>query len=191
MSAGPEPIRVPRLRALVTVLLTLVAIGVVVFLRRYRGADRTALALAGLASAGGCLALGLAWFACRFGGRRLPAARVREQGLRAGILAGVATAGLTAAVLAVRWAMDQQAGLVAEAFLPAFLRALGALGRALAPGIAAYAALGAVLGALGGLAIAQLILAFAKPDASPGSDRRSSGPAAAPGRPAPPRPRAG
>lgn len=180
MPAGSQLIRVPRLRAVVTLLLTLVAIGLVVFLRRYRGADRTALALGSLASAGCCLALGLAWFACRFGGRCLPAFRVREHGLRAGIVAGVGTAGLSVGVLAVRWAMDQQAGLVAEAFLPAFLRALRALGRALAPGLAAYAALAAVLGALGGLAIAQLILAFAKPAVPPGGGAPSSRLAAAP-----------
>ncbi|MFB3817083.1 MAG: hypothetical protein ACE147_05405 [Candidatus Methylomirabilales bacterium] len=180
MPARPELIRVPRLRAVVAVLLALVGIGFMVFLRRYRGADRTALALAELTSAGCCLALALAWFGCRFGGRRLPAARLREHGLRAGILAGVGTAGLSTGLLAVRWAMDQQAGLVAEDFLPAFLRALAALGRALAPGLAAYAALGAVLGALAGLAVAQLVLAFGKPDVSPSGAEASSRLAAAP-----------
>jgi hypothetical protein len=180
MPTGSDLIRVPRLRAVVAVLLALVTIGLLVFLRRYRGADRTALALAALASAGCCLGLALAWFECRFGGCRLPASRLREHGLRAGILAGVGTAALSTLLLAVRWAMDQQAGLVAEEFLPAFLRALGALGRALAPGLAAYAALAAVLGALGGLAIAELVLGFAKPEAPPRGAEPSSRLAAAP-----------
>jgi hypothetical protein len=162
MAQGRDGIRIPNLRAVVVVLVTLTATGVVVFLRRYRGADRTALALDLILSAGLCLILGLAWFHRRFGGRRMSRGRLREIGLRVGIVAGVSAVAVSAGLLALRWALDQQASLVAERVAPAFLHALRALGVSLATGLPAYLALGAVMGALLGLGVAEAIRASAR-----------------------------
>ncbi len=153
----PELIRIPRLRAVVTAVATLVIIGVAVFLRRYRGADRTAMALSLLVGSGVCLMVGLAAFQERFCHRIMSRWVLRGIGLRYGALAGALTGGIGIVLLAVRWAMDQLASPVSEPFLAAFWRALVALGRPLAAGAVAYLAAGAFLGALTGLLIAEAI----------------------------------
>jgi hypothetical protein len=169
MSQGTVPhagdnVRVPRLRAVVALLLTLVATGLVVFLRRYRGADRTAVALALLSAAGLCLVVGLAWFQHRFGGRPTAAARVRQAGLWTGLLAGVSAAEVGAVLLALRWAIDQQGSPAAELLAPAFVRALTALGPAMLTGAPAYLAVGGAVGALAGLGVAEIVLGCAVPE---------------------------
>ena len=60
-------------------------------------------------------------------------------------------------LLAVRWAIDQQAGPAGDLFLPAFVRALGSLGLTMATGLPSYLAVGGVVGALAGLAVAEAI----------------------------------
>ena len=157
MARGPEVIRIPRLRAVVAALATLVVIGLVVFLRRYRGADRTAMALSLLTGAGLCLVVALAWFQRRFSGAVMTRRTLWGIGLRHGVVAGVCTSGFGVCLLAVRWAMDQQAGPVGELFLPGFLRAVATLGLQMAAGLPAYLVVGAVAGALAGLGIAEAI----------------------------------
>ena len=162
MAQDREVIRVPNVRAMVVVFATLIGTGVVVFLRRYRGADRTALALDLILAAALCLIAGLAWFQRRFGGERMTRGRLREVGLRAGILAGLGGVVVSAGLLSLRWALDQQASLVAERLGPAFVRALQALAVSLAAGLPAYLGLGAVIGALLGLGVAEAIWASAR-----------------------------
>jgi len=154
------------------VVATLVLVGLGVFLRRYRGADRTAMALAMLVGAGLCLILGLAWFQRRFGGATMTRRRLREIGLRAGAIAGLGTNGVGVGLLAVRWAFDQQAGPTGDRFLPAFLRALSVLGSELVAGLPAFLAMGAVIGSLVGLGIAEAIGFSGQrdPEASPRRD---------------------
>jgi hypothetical protein len=139
----------------VAALATLVAIGLVVFLRRYRGADRTAMALSLLIGAGFCLAVTLAWFQRQFGGEIMTRGRLRGIGIRWGAGAGACTGGAGVSLLAVRWAMDQGSGPLGEPFLPSFLRAMATLGLEMATGLPAYLAVGALVGALAGLAVAQ------------------------------------
>ncbi len=62
MARSQETLRIPRLRAVVVALAILVTIGLLVFLQRYRGADRTAMALSLLTGGGLCLVVALAWF---------------------------------------------------------------------------------------------------------------------------------
>ncbi len=154
---GARLVRVPRLRAVVTAVAALVIIGLTVFLRRYRGADRTAMALSLLVGGGMWLMCGLAWFQLRFCHRVVPRRALRGIGLRYGALAGALTAGIGIVLLAVRWAMDQLASPVSEPFIVAFWRALVALGEHLAAGAVAYLAAGAMLGALVGFLIAEAI----------------------------------
>jgi hypothetical protein len=162
------------LRAVVAVLAPVVVTGLVVFLRRYRGADRTAVALALLTAVGVCVVIGLTWAQSRFGGRVTTAGRLREAGLHAGLVAGVCTAALGAGLLAIRWASDQQTSPAAEAWLSAFARALGALGASLAWGFPAYLGVGGVLGAVAGLGIAEIVLGCA----APGRDAERQAPGA-------------
>lgn len=157
MTRSTEIIRIPRLRAVVMALSTLVFIGVGVFLRRYRGADRTAMALGVLVGAGICLIAGVTWFQRRFGGRVMTRRRLWGIGIRCGALAGACTNGVGVALLAARWALDQQAGPAGDAFLQAFLRALTVLGVQIAMVFLAYVAVGAVVGGLVGFGIAQAI----------------------------------
>jgi hypothetical protein len=157
VARGDEIIRIPRLRAVLLALTSLVVIGIGVFLRRYRGADRTAMALSMLAGAGICLMIGLIWFQCRFGGEAMPRRRLWGMGVRYGALAGACTNGVGIVLLSVRWALDQQAGPVGDPFMPAFLRALDSLGFEMSLGLIAYLAVGAVFGGLCGLAIAEAI----------------------------------
>ncbi len=150
-------IRIPRLGAVVAAVATLVAIGVAVFLRRYRGADRTAMALSLLVGGGVCLMSGLAWFQCRFSQRVMPRHALRRIGLRYGAVGGMLTGGIGIVLHAVRWGMDQLASPASDPFLAAFWRALVALARHLAAGAVAYLAIGAMTGALIGLVLAETI----------------------------------
>jgi hypothetical protein len=152
-----ETIRIPGFRAVVGALATLVVISLVVFLRRYRAADRTALALSLLTGAGLCLVGALAGFQLRFRGERMSRRELRGIGLRWGAVAGLCTGGVGVVLLAVRWAIDQQSSPVGEELLQAFLRALGTLGLEMVLGLPAYLAVGAVVGALTGLALAEAI----------------------------------
>lgn len=157
MARSQETIRIPRLRAVVVALAILVTIGLLVFLQRYRGADRTAMALSLLTGAGLCLVVALAWFQRRFSGTVMTRRDLWRIGLRSGAVAGVCTTGVGVSLLAARWAIDQLAGPAAERFLPAFLRALAALGLEMALGFPAYLAVGAVVGVLVGLVVAEAI----------------------------------
>jgi hypothetical protein len=157
VSRSEETIRIPGLWAVIAALATLVAIGLLVFLRRYRGADRTALTLSLLAGAGACLVIALAWFQCRFRGEQMTRRDLWGIGLRWGAIAGVCTSGVSVTLLAVRWAVDEQASVVGGQFGQAFLRALGTLGIEMAVSFPAYLAVGAVVGALTGLAVAEAI----------------------------------
>ncbi|HSB73420.1 MAG TPA: hypothetical protein VLT62_29180 [Candidatus Methylomirabilis sp.] len=157
MARGAEIIRIPRVRAVVLALASLVLIGLGVFFRRYRGADRTAMALSVLVGAGICLVTGLSWFQGRFGGEVMPRRRLWGIGAGCGALAGACTSGVGIVLLAARWALDQQSGPVADPFLPAFLRALRALGFEMSVALPAYVAVGAVLGGLCGLGVAEAI----------------------------------
>ncbi len=150
-------VRIPRLRAVVTALAVLFSIGLTVFLRRYRGADRTAMALSLLVGGALCLMLALFWFQVRFSHRILPRRALRGIGVRYGALAGALTGGIGIVLLAVRWAMDQLASPVGEPFPVAFWRALVVLGEHLTAGAVAYLAAGAMLGALVGLLIAEAV----------------------------------
>lgn len=53
---------IPRLRAFVLALTSLVVIGLFLLLQRYRGADRTAMTLSVLGGAGLCLVVALIRF---------------------------------------------------------------------------------------------------------------------------------
>jgi hypothetical protein len=141
----------------VAALATLVTIGLVVFLRRYRGADRTALALSLVVAAGAWLVAGLTWFHWRFSGKAMSRRELWGIGFRCGALTGVCTSGLAVGLLAVRWASDEMAGAAGEPFLPAFLSALKVLAVKMAVGFPFYVAVGAAMGALVGLAIAEAI----------------------------------
>ena len=157
VARSQETIRIPRLRAVVASLVILVTIGLLVFLQRYRGADRTAMALSLLTGGGLCLVVALAWFQRRFSGAVMTRRDLRRIGLRSGAVAGVCTAGVGVCLLAARWAIDQLAGPAGERFFPAFLRALAALGLEMALGFPAYLAVGAVVGVLVGLVVAEAI----------------------------------
>ena len=157
MARGLEAIRIPRLQAVVVALATLVIIGFLVFLQRYRGADRTAMALSLLMGGGLCLVAALIWFQGRFRGMAMTRRQLWGIGLRYGAIAGVFAGGVGTVLLAVRWAIDQQAGPAGDLFLPAFLRALMTLGLRMTTGFPAYLAVGAVVGALAGLAVAEAI----------------------------------
>jgi hypothetical protein len=155
VSRGAEIIRIPRVRAAVLALACLGVIGLGVLLRRYRGADRTAIALSVLVGAILCLMAGLTWFQCRFGGEVMPRHRLWWIGVRCGALAGAFTSGVGMMLLSARWALDQQAGPVGGPFLPAFLSAFNSLSSGMSLGFLAYVAVGGVMGALTGLAIAE------------------------------------
>lgn len=157
MVRGRETIRIPRLRTVVLALASLVTIDLLVFLQRNHGADRTALALSLLVGGGLCLVAALLWFHRRFSDKVMSRRELWGIGLRAGAVAGVFAGGIGVILLAVRWAIDQQAGPVADPFVPAFLRALMALGLETAVGLPAYLAVGAVVGGLAGLAVAEAI----------------------------------
>lgn len=175
MARAHEAIRIPRLRAFVASLSTLVVIGLLVFLQRYRGADRTAMALSVLEGGGLCLVVTLIWFQRRFSGQVMTRLSLWGIGLRSGAVAGVCTSGVGVVLLAVRWAVDQQSRPFGELFLPAFLHALAALAVQMAGGLPAYLAAGAAMGALTGLAVAEMIGIWAErvPPEAPGEFSRS------------------
>lgn len=156
-------VRIPQLWPMVVILATPVAIGLGVFLKRYRGTDRTAMALSALVGSGVCLILGLAWFQRRFGGRIMTRQSLRWVGFRFGAVAGVLAWGAGVALLAARWAIDQLGGPAGERFGPAFLRSFSALWWTTLPGLPAYVATGIVLGAVLGLIIAEAVGACARP----------------------------
>lgn len=157
MGRAQETIRIPRLRAFVAALTSLVVIGLLVFLHRYRGADRTAMALSVLGGAGLCLVVALIRFQRRWSGRVMTRLGLWGIGLRSGAVAGICTSGIGVVLLAVRWAMEQHSGPMGSPFFPSFLRALAALGLQMATGFPAFIAAGAVVGALAGLGVAELI----------------------------------
>ncbi len=157
MARAHETIRIPRLLAFVTALATLVVIGLLVFLQRYRGADRTAMALSVLGGAGLCLVAALTWFQRRYSGQVMTRLTLWGIGLRNGAVAGVCNTGVSVVLLALRWAIDRQASPTGVLFLPAFLHALGSLGMEMARAFPAYVAAGAVVGALVGLVVAEAI----------------------------------
>jgi hypothetical protein len=157
VARSQEAIRIPRLRAVVVALASLVMIGLMVFLQRYRGADRTAMVLSLLSGAGLCLVVALLWFQRRFSGRAMARRDLRGVGLRWGAAAGVCTSGVVVILLAVRWAVDQRAGPTGDHFIPAFLYAVAALGIEMAVGFPAYLAVGALVGGLAGLGVAEAI----------------------------------
>jgi hypothetical protein len=148
---------------IVLILATPVAIGVGVFLKRYRGTDRTAMALGVLVGAGLCLVLGLAWFQQRFGGTAMSRQSLRWIGFRWGAMGGACAGGVGVVLLAARWAIDQLGGPVGEQFAPAFSRALLALWWTTLPGLPAYLAVGILLGAILGLGVAEAIGSCARP----------------------------
>ena len=154
-------VRIPRLWPVVAILATPVLIGLGVFLKRYRGTDRTAMALGVLVGSGLCLVVGLAWFQRRFSGAAMSRQGLRWVGFRWGAVAGACAGGVGVVLLAVRWAIDQLGGPVGEQFLPAFLRALSALWWTTLPGLPAYLAVGVVLGGAIGLAVAEAVGACA------------------------------
>src|SRR5512139_442130 len=155
-------IRVPTLWPLIVILATPVGIGLGVFLKRYRGTDRTAMALGVLIGGGLCLILGLAWFQRRFGGTAMSRQSLRWVGFRWGAVGGACAGGVGVVLLAVRWAIDQLGGPVGEQFTPAFFRALAALWWTTLPGLPAYLAVGVVLGVVVGLAVAEAVGACAE-----------------------------
>lgn len=167
---GEATVRIPRLWPIVLILATPVAIGVGVFLKRYRGTDRTAMALGVLVGAGLCLVLGLAWFQQRFGGTVMSRPSLRWIGFRWGAMGGACAGGVGVVLLAARWAIDQLGGPVGEQFTPAFLRALLALWWTTLPGLPTYLAVGMALGALLGLGVAEAVGSCAKrmPDEAAG-----------------------
>ena len=158
---GAAAVRIPRLWPLVVLLATPVLIGLGVFLKRYRGTDRTAMALGVLIGGGLCLILGLAWFQRRFGGTAMSRQSLRWVGFRWGAVGGACAGGVGVVLLAVRWAIDQLGGPVGEQFTPAFFRALAALWWTTLPGLPAYLAVGVVLGGVIGLAVAEAVGACA------------------------------
>lgn len=151
-------VRVPSLRAAVLLIAAVVALGLALFLQRERGADTGAVALAGATSLGAVLVGALGWVQVRLAGASLARAALRARGLRGGVAAGIVSGVLATALLALRWALDQQGRPGAEAIGPAALRALGRLAAALAPGLPAYLGLAAVLGAAAGLAVVQVLI---------------------------------
>jgi hypothetical protein len=154
-------VRIPRLWPVVVILAMPVLIGLGVFLKRYRGTDRTAMALGVLVGGGLCLIVALAWFQRRFGGTAMSRQSLRWVGFRWGAVAGACAGGVGVVLLAVRWAIDQLGGPVGEQFIPAFLRALSALWWTTLPGLPAYLAVGVVLGVVIGLAVAEAVGACA------------------------------
>jgi hypothetical protein len=157
MARAHECIRIPRLRAFVVALATLVVIGLLVFLQRYRGADRTAMVLSVLGGTGLCLVVALIRFQRRWSGQAMTRRSLWGIGLRSGAVAGICTSGVGVCLLALRWAMDQRVAPGGDLFLPAYFHALVALGVEMARALPAYAAAGAVVGALVGLAVAEAI----------------------------------
>ena len=157
MARAQETIRIPRLRAFAAAVATVVVIGILVFLQRYRGADRTAMALSVLGGGGLCLVVGLVWFQRRFSGRVMTRLGLWGAGLRIGAIAGACNTAVSVVLLALRWAMDQQASPYGDLLFPSFVHALAALGKQTARGFPAYVATGAVVGALIGLATAEAI----------------------------------
>ncbi len=162
MAKRSDTVRIPRLWPIVGILATPVAIGLMVFLRRYRGTDRTAMALAVLVGIGFCLVVGLAWFQRRFGGTAMKRQRLRWIGFRCGAIAGVCAGGVGVILLAVRWAIDQLGGPVGEQFGPAFVRALIALWGELSSGLPAYLGAGVMMGSIFGLVAAEAISACSR-----------------------------
>jgi hypothetical protein len=165
-------VRIPQLWPTVLILTTPVAIGLGVFLKRYRGTDRTAMALGVLVGVGVCLLLGLAWLQRRFSGTPMSRQSLRWIGFRCGALGGACAGGVGVVLLAARWAIDQLGGPVGEQFFPAFFRALAALWWTTLPGLPAYLAVGVILGGGVGLAVAEAIGACAK--RIPGASLRES-----------------
>jgi hypothetical protein len=157
MAMNTDRLCVPRLWPIVGILTVLVGAGLGVFLRRYRGADRTALALALLEGIGLCLIPILAWAQHRLGGRVVTRGSLRWMGFRAGALVGLGAGGVAILLLAIRWGVDQLGGPVSEEFLPAFFRAFMALWRETATGLPAYLTVGLVAGSLLGLAVAEIL----------------------------------
>ena len=96
-------VHIPRLWPIVGLLGMPVAIGLMVFLKRYRGTDRTAMALSLLVAVGLWLVVGLGWFQQRFGGTVMSRRRLRWIGLRCGTVAGVCAGGSGVVLLAIRW----------------------------------------------------------------------------------------
>lgn len=181
MARAHETIRIPRLRAFVVALATVVVIGLLVFLQRYRGADRTAMALSVLGGAGLCLVVALIWFQRRWSGQVMTRLSLWGIGLRSGAVSGVCTSGVGIVLLALRWAMDQRTAPAGDLFVPAFFHALASLGVETARAFPAYVAAGAVVGALVGVAVAEAIGISAEriapevsPDADTGAVRSSS-----------------
>jgi hypothetical protein len=162
MAKSSDMVRIPRLWPIVGILAAPVAIGLMVFLRRYRGTDRTAMALAVLVGIGLCLVVGLAWFERRFGGTMMKRQRLRWIGFRCGAVAGVCAGGVGVVLLAARWATDQLGGPVGEQFGPAFVRALTALWRELSSGLPAYLGAGVMMGSVFGLVAAEAISACSR-----------------------------
>ncbi len=162
MPRSGESIRIPRLRAVIAALATLVVISLVVFLRRYRASDDTALALSLLTGAGLCLVVALAWFQFRFSGQPMSRRDLRGIALRWGAIMGVCTSGVSVTLLAVRWAVDEQARPIRGQFVHEFLLALGSLGIEMVVGLPAYLTVGAVVGALAGLGVAEAITISAR-----------------------------
>jgi hypothetical protein len=154
-------IRIPSLRAVAGILSVLVTIGLVVFLRRYRGADRTAIAFGLTVGAGLCLMVAMLWFQHRFAGSTMTRRSLRRIGLKSGAVAGGATIGPLIGLLALRWGIDQTASPAGDHFLPAFLRAFSVLAVEMVWGIPQYLVIGAVLGALAGLFLAEVLAVLA------------------------------
>ncbi len=157
MRRAQETIRVPRLRAFATAVAAVVVIGILVLLQRYRGADRTAMALSVLGGGGLSLVAGVAWFQRRFSGHVMTRLGLWVTGASIGAVAGACNCAISIVLLALRWAMDQQASPFGDVFLPAFVHALAALGRQTARGLPAYLAAGAVAGAVVGFITAEAI----------------------------------
>jgi Na+/H+ antiporter NhaA len=157
MPRGTERVRVPRLRAFLVALAGVVTLGALVFLRRYRSNDRTALALGLLVGGGVCLVVALAWFQRRFGGRAILRRQLWQTGVRSGIIAGISTTVLAVILLAARWALDQRVSPAAEPFGPGFLTALRAFAQQMSLGAVAYLAAGGGVGGLVGLLVAEMI----------------------------------
>jgi hypothetical protein len=162
VTRSEEVVCIPRLRAVVVSLGILVLIGILVFLQRYRGADRTAIALSILGGAGFCLVVALFRFHCKFSDHVMTRLSLWGIGLRSGAAAGLCATVIGVVLLAVRWAIDQQERPAGDLFLPAFLHALASLGRGMAASFPAYMAVGAVVGALLGLVVAEAIAVSAK-----------------------------
>lgn len=163
MGRGTGDIRIPSLWGAVGVIFTLVSIGLVVFLRRYRGADRTAMAFGLLVGAGICLLVALVWFQGRYGGRTMSRQGLRRLGIRGGAVAGGCTIGPTIGLLALRWGFERTAGLSGDPLLPASLQALVSLTLEMAWGLPVYMAIGAAVGALVGWGVGEAIGAWATP----------------------------